>query len=130
MNNRTTKTKKLVASIFKQSQVPLTLSQVYDKAKKVIPTIAFSTIYRVALQLKQDKKLISLDFRDRSGRLEWSQRAHHHHITCNSCGDIADVDDKSLNIKLKNIHSKTGFTIEEHIIELKGICPPCQINKI
>ncbi len=125
---RNTKTKTRVLNIFQESAFPLTLSEAFAKVKAKLPDTAYSTVYRIVQNLKDEAKLISLDWRDRNGRFEWAERKHHHHMTCSSCGKIADVDDKILNFKTHKVKTATGFLVEMHSIELIGTCEPCQIK--
>lgn len=126
--NRNTKTKNLVEAIFQKSPLPLTLTEVYAATYKEFPETAYSTVYRIVQTMIDNKKLNSLDFKERGGRFEWAQRVHHHHLICNSCGEIKDLDDDILNFKLGKVSEKTGFKIDKHSIELTGICKNCQKN--
>lgn len=125
---RNTKTKNLVAEIFQKSPLPLTLSEVFDVTYKELPDTAYSTVYRIVQTMIDNKKINSLDYKDRGGRFEWAQREHHHHLICNSCGEVKDLDDDILNFKSGRVSDKTGFKIDRHSIELTGICEKCQKN--
>ena len=56
---------------------------------------------------------------------------HHHHIICNSCGDIADFSlpaniEKSLDLSLQQAAKKTSFDIANHRLDVLGTCTSCQ----
>lgn len=128
MQTRNTKTKKHIIQIFKETPIPLTLNELYLTVKKLFPTTAYSTVFRTVKKLKKEERLVSLDFGGRGGRYEWAERIHHHHLICNLCGRITDVDDKTLNFKTDRIADITRFIIEYHAIELSGICKTCQFK--
>ncbi len=126
MNTRTTKVKTRVMDIFQQHTVPLTLQEVYTAITEHLPNTVYSTVYRFVLQLKKEKKILSLDYRDRGGRFEWADRQHHHHVTCNACGAVTDIDDDMIHFTTQAVVEKTGFVVDHHTIELYGRCKPCQ----
>ena len=126
MQTRNTKTKQYIIAVFQSHLVPLTLDEVHEKVKQKLPKTAYSTVFRVVQSLVRNRKLHAVDWKDRGGRYEWAQRQHHHHLVCNSCGDISDIHDSVLNIKLEDISKKTGFIIKDHSIELMGTCSNCQ----
>lgn len=57
-----------------------------------------------------------------------SFKEHHHHLTCVSCGSIIDFDEpQNLDYELHKIATSKNFTLQKHILELKGVCSKCQI---
>jgi len=52
--------------------------------------------------------------------------AHHHHIVCSSCGRSTGVDDHGLERVADAIARSTGYRIDNHRLELFGVCPACQ----
>lgn len=51
---------------------------------------------------------------------------HHHHVVCARCGRATDVDDAGLAAVVARIGHETGYRIDEHRLELFGLCPSCQ----
>jgi Fur family transcriptional regulator, ferric uptake regulator len=126
MANRTTKINQLVTQLFIDAQTPLSLREVYGVVKARHTMAAYSTVYRIVTKLEKDKKLIPIDWRERGSRYEWAEKEHHHHLVCDSCGDVEDVKDELLQFNDKKIMAKTGFVVKNHSIELFGLCEPCQ----
>jgi Fur family ferric uptake transcriptional regulator len=54
--------------------------------------------------------------------------AHHHHVVCGRCGRASDVDDAGLAAVVGRIATDTGYRIDEHRLELFGLCPSCQAD--
>jgi Fe2+ or Zn2+ uptake regulation protein len=54
---------------------------------------------------------------------------HHHHVVCASCGRATDVDDAGLAAVVARIGRATGYRIDEHRLELFGLCPACQAGR-
>lgn len=55
--------------------------------------------------------------------------AHHHHVVCTRCGRATDVDDAGLAAVVARIGRETGYRIDDHRLELFGLCPGCQAVK-
>jgi Fur family ferric uptake transcriptional regulator len=53
------------------------------------------------------------------------QRAHHHHVVCSRCGRTSEIDDAGLRVVVGEIARRTGYRVDEHRLELFGLCPAC-----
>jgi Fe2+ or Zn2+ uptake regulation protein len=51
---------------------------------------------------------------------------HHHHVVCSTCGRTAEIADAGLRTVVREIARRTGFRVEEHRLEVFGLCPACQ----
>ncbi|HYH91936.1 MAG TPA: Fur family transcriptional regulator [Candidatus Saccharimonadales bacterium] len=51
---------------------------------------------------------------------------HHHHVVCSRCGRSEDIDDAGLRAIVRGIARRTGFRVDDHRLELFGLCPACQ----
>lgn len=52
--------------------------------------------------------------------------AHHHHLTCLSCGSVIAVEDRNLENNLAGIAERFGFAAQSHLVEIAGACLNCQ----
>jgi len=55
---------------------------------------------------------------------------HHHHLVCSRCGRIEDDPvppevDAGLASLLDAVATRTGFTVTDHRLELRGLCQRC-----
>jgi Fur family transcriptional regulator, ferric uptake regulator len=123
---RNTRTKKKVEKVFISTPTPIDLEGLFKKVKESLPSTAYSTIYRIVNQLLQENKIIKVDWRQRSSKYEWADRPHHHHVVCETCDTVVDIDDSILRYNEEELVKKTGFLIKAHTIEVSGICQPCQ----
>ncbi|GAC1392333.1 MAG: Fur family transcriptional regulator [Candidatus Saccharimonadales bacterium] len=53
-------------------------------------------------------------------------RAHHHHLSCNRCGDITAIHEKSIEKIIDVITHQYAFSSSDHQLEIQGICHKCQ----
>lgn len=123
---RNTKTKKAVTQILISTPTPLGIDEIFSKLIGEFPKTAFSTVFRIVKALETEKKVVKVDWRDRGSKYEWSDRKHHHHIICDDCGFVNDLDDDTAGFKPKRISQRTGFILNNHFVEITGTCPDCQ----
>lgn len=53
------------------------------------------------------------------------QRSHHHHVICSQCGRTNEIDDGDLRAVVNEIARRTGYRVDDHRLELFGLCPAC-----
>lgn len=52
---------------------------------------------------------------------------HHHHLICTACGHIKSFQEPAnLNYMLEAIAQHDGFLLQNHQLELQGLCKNCQ----
>jgi len=52
--------------------------------------------------------------------------AHHHHVICARCARAIEVGDLGLGAVAREVARRTGYRVDEHRLELWGLCPDCQ----
>jgi Fur family ferric uptake transcriptional regulator len=53
---------------------------------------------------------------------------HHHHVICSRCGRTAEIEDAGLRTLVRDVARLTGFRVDEHRLELFGLCAACQAD--
>jgi Fur family ferric uptake transcriptional regulator len=51
--------------------------------------------------------------------------SHHHHVICSRCGRTAEIADAGLRTLVREVATRTGYRVDEHRLELFGLCPAC-----
>jgi len=51
---------------------------------------------------------------------------HHHHIVCDSCGEVAAFEDSDLERAIERLAKRVEFSIDAHDVTLRGECPACR----
>lgn len=54
-----------------------------------------------------------------------SDGEHHHHLVCDSCGDVAPFEDDELERVMGRLAKRLDFQVDEHEIVLHGNCANC-----
>lgn len=125
MQTRTTPTKQAVIAYLQSQHQPVSLNDIHRSVETAHPKTAFSTVFRIVQQLEQQGTVNRVDWRVRGSHYEWGERPHHHHIVCDGCGRVTDLDDHILNFDPHRIAAGTGYRVTHHTIELAGTCQDC-----
>jgi Fur family ferric uptake transcriptional regulator len=88
--------------------------------------IGRATIFRVLDLFVELGAIERIDLPDGGHAYVACEPAHHHHLVCSSCGRTTEVADGVLRQAVADIETVTGFRIDNHRLELFGVCPTCQ----
>lgn len=106
----------------------LSTEEIYDIVKVECPEIGLATVYRTIQLLEKIGIVIKLNFDDGCNRYELinSDEVHqHHHLICNSCGKVQEVEDVLLESLEDKVENKYNFQIRNHEVKFYGICSEC-----
>lgn len=122
----------IVDTIIASEGKHLTAEEIYDEVKKICPEIGLATVYRTILLLEQMGIIYKLDLNDGCSRYELAHEDEvhrHHHLVCNKCGKVIEVEDDLLEELEKDIQKKYNFEIKDHSVKFFGLCSECRDDK-
>ena len=103
-----------------------------DLQIKLKDKVAVSTLYRVISDLKSINILEEITSPDNITMVELSlvDTTHHHHMFCENCGDVIDIElseefENKLDNEIKALENKLQVKINNHGLELLGSCKAC-----
>ncbi len=85
-----------------------------------------ATVYRTLSLLEDSEMVTSLSFGAQGKKYELGAKDHHDHIICTSCGNITEFVDEEIERRQKEITQSLGFVMQEHSMQIYGICKNCQ----
>lgn len=110
----------------------LTAEEIYDVVKNNCPEIGLATVYRTIILLEEIGFVSRLHLNDGCSRYELvhsDERHRHHHLICNSCKKVIEVEDDLLEDLEEEIKNKYSFAIVDHSVKFYGYCKECQSKK-
>ena len=113
-----------VFSVLQSTEAPLTNAEIIQQLNGVVDK---TSVYRV-LELYE---AIGVTHRLWNGFKSKSELTdtfspHHHHFTCQRCGQVTSFKDEAIEAALKRIEQSRGIDIISHLIELNGYCELCR----
>ncbi len=108
-----------VFDLISGSKLPVDANFLIEKLK-----VNKTTVYRQIDKLISDSKIAEVELGDGKKRYELKDLKHHHHLVCNKCGSIDDIE---INEKLilGRLSKISNFKIESHNLEFFGTCVNC-----
>ncbi len=120
---RYTKPRKLVFEALEHLSKPVSANEINDYLKNKID---LTSVYRTLSLLIKSEMVNVILFGEGKKRYELKNKnEHHHHLVCEKCGDVKDVEMKE-NSLLKSVEVRSKFVIKKHNLEFFGLCPDCQ----
>jgi len=127
---KNTNQRNIVAEVFFGAQGHLSAEDLYKKVSRKEPGIGLTTVYRT-LKLLTDAGLAA-ERRfggEPSGMYEKEEDGKHHdHLICTRCGKIIEFKEPKIEQMQEEVASRYGFTVEDHRMELYGICHTCSVG--
>ena len=88
-----------------------------------------ATVYRTLSLLEDSEMVTSLSFGAQGKKYELGAKDHHDHIICTKCGSISEFVDEEIESRQKKIAEELSFVMQEHSMQIYGICKTCQTKK-
>lgn len=119
---RRTRQKSAIESVLEGHINPLTAPEIHALALKQVPGLGLATVYRSLRTLTQEGMLKIVEIPGQAPRYERSDKGHHHHFVCRTCGGVYELDKCLAGIQKM---APRNFRVEDHEIILYGTCESC-----
>jgi Fur family ferric uptake transcriptional regulator len=127
---RRTGARRSIADLIGAQNGPFTAADLVEEARNRRMRIGRATIFRTLDVLADLHAVERLDLPNGEHAYVACEPVHHHHVVCSSCGASRDVDDAGWRSVVRDIEDKTGYRIDDHRLELFGVCPDCRRKSI
>jgi Fur family peroxide stress response transcriptional regulator len=105
-----------------------TADQVYDAVRDRIPGLSRTTVYRVLETLVEAGFVRKVHHAGGVARFD-PMTHRHHHLVCEACGRLVDLDDGVVpTLRLPEARG-SGFRIKDYSVSFLGLCGACSRAK-
>ena len=125
MEKRNTKQKAAIREAFVTADRPLSPEEAHSCAQLHYPGLGTATVYRNIQALVDEGWLQMVVVPGDSPRYEVAGKEHHHHLQCNGCGKLYELEGCIPTFKPK---LPRGFRVTGHEFFLYGICSACRVE--
>lgn len=88
--------------------------------------IGLATVYRVLTQFEAAGLVERHHFESGQAVFELSEKGHHDHIVCVSCGKVEEFYDEMIESRQREVADERGYEVTDHSLTLYGKCPDCR----
>jgi Fur family peroxide stress response transcriptional regulator len=114
-----------VLRVVSESEEHLTAGEIFEAARKSLPSISFATVYNSLKYLKESGLIREIHFGKASSRYD-GETSRHDHAVCSACGRLTDFDLAETSQLMLAAARRSRFKPESIHLTLVGLCPDCQ----
>lgn len=114
-----------VLRVVTESAEHLTANEIFEAARRALPSISFATVYNSLKYLKDEGLVREINFGKGSSRYD-RETARHDHAVCSRCGRLVDFDLAETPQLIRAAARRSRFKPESIHLTLVGVCPDCQ----
>lgn len=126
---RRTPVRETLVSLFVASPAPLSVPELQLRLKKKKLPVNKTTVYREIEFLQKEAVIVPVYVDSDKVKYELTGAEHHHHVVCQSCDTVEDIDSSALEKIMKRLESKvkknSKFAQVRHSVEFFGQCRSC-----
>jgi Fur family transcriptional regulator, ferric uptake regulator len=106
----------------------VTAKEIADRLHDRGQDIGVASIYRTLELLDKLRLTRRVDAAEGVARYEPVDPSgdHHHHLVCDTCGEVAAFEDSDLERAIERLASRVDYSIDAHDVTLRGECPACR----
>jgi Fur family ferric uptake transcriptional regulator len=101
-------------------------AEIRMRARSDCSSVGLVTVYRTLDLLSEMGFVRRIHTDDGCHGYSITDHGHRHHLICRGCGAAVAFEGCDLTPFLTRVSRETGYVIEEHLLELKGLCSSCQ----
>lgn len=122
---RSTEPRRALAALIADQEGHFTAAGLVKAARARHLGIGRATVFRTLEILAEVGAVERLDLPTGGHAYVGCEPSHHHHVVCSGCGRTTEIDDAGLRPVVREVARQTGYRIDEHRLELFGLCPDC-----
>lgn len=127
---RLTPQRQAVVTVLGETREHLTAPEILRRAQRHLPRLNKSAVYRVLDILTHLGLVNPIDLGQGEIQYELNCQPHHHHLVCQQCGKIDEVDENIFGELDETLQTRFGFSAFLFHFAIFGICRVCQRKMI
>ncbi|MFC1961934.1 Fur family transcriptional regulator [Chloroflexota bacterium] len=126
---RLTPQRMMVLEAIEDSKNHISAEEIYATVVKRYPHVNISTVYRTMELLKRLGMVTETDLGGGRVRYHPAHKGHHHHLVCQECGGVIDLDESVLYPLKNTLREDYNFEPDMKHLAIFGICARCRKEK-
>jgi len=123
---RLTPQRLMVVKAVEDAENHISAEEIYAQVSAYYPQMNISTVYRTLETLKAEGLVTETDMGDGRVRYHCMGKGHHHHLVCQKCGAVIDIEEAALDTLREAVRNRYGFDVDMKHLALFGRCARCR----
>ena len=123
---RLTPQRMMILSAIEDSNGHISADEIYTQVVARYPHVNISTVYRTLELLKRVGLVTETDLGGGRVRYHPADKGHHHHLVCQECGAIVDLDESVLSPLKSVLLRDYKFVADLRHLAIFGRCVNCR----
>jgi Fur family ferric uptake transcriptional regulator len=123
---RLTPQRQMILAAIEGSNEHISAEEIYAGVIEKYPNVNISTVYRTLELLKKLGMVYEIDLGEGRIRYHAEESGHHHHLVCQGCGRVIDIQESSLSSLRDILRRDYNFQAELKHVAIFGLCEKCR----
>ena len=128
---RITAPRRAVMQVLQKASVPLSPREILEQGKQVYRGLGLVTVYRTVNLLAELNLVRRVHREDGCHGYLLASPGHRHALICQCCGRAVEFPgEDDLHALIERVEAGTGYRVDDHLLQLLGLCPDCQGTEV
>jgi Fe2+ or Zn2+ uptake regulation protein len=132
---RLTQPRLAVLQVLQENKAYLSPAEICERGRALYPSLGLVTVYRTLEMLDELGLARRVHGRgnchgyaraDSASGVGAASATCGHYLVCRRCGQVTEFPCQGMGGNIEAVQRQSGFIIEEHLLEMVGLCPACQ----
>jgi Fur family ferric uptake transcriptional regulator len=124
---RITMPRRVVMRVLERAARPLSPQEIHARGRRLHRSLGLVSVYRALMVLERAGLVRRVHREDRCDGYVLASPGHHHLLVCRRCGRAVEFPGaEDLSGLIAQVEQRTGFRVEDHLLQLFGLCGPCR----
>jgi Fe2+ or Zn2+ uptake regulation protein len=121
-----------VVETISTSQHALTPLEIYEQTRAHYPRLGLVTVYRTIEKLEELKLVQRVHRPNGCQAIIAAFSGHQHLLICQQCGRVEffSGEGDQMDLLMSQVSQESGYQVDQHWVQLFGVCRPCQQREI
>lgn len=125
--HRITTARRVVMQALARTETPLAPHDILAQGRAMYPRLGLASVYRALELFEQFGLVCRVHIEEKCHGYVAQQPGHRHQVLCQQCGRATEfLGCDRLNTLIAHVEASTGYQVNDHLLQLSGICPACQ----
>jgi Fur family ferric uptake transcriptional regulator len=123
---RLTRPRLTVLQVLQENTGYLSPAEIHEYGRALYPSLGLVTVYRTLETLDELGLARRVHGQGNCHGYARANSASGHYLVCHRCSQVVEFPCEGMEEIIEAVRQRSGFTVEEHLLELVGLCPACQ----